>query len=57
MSKIVEMALEVEKELVNLQSNNEYLTNELYKANEKNKRVINLIGTFLSQIQEVIENE
>lgn len=57
MSKIVEMALEIEHELANLQSQNTYLTNELYRANEKNKRVINLISAFLSQIQEVIENE
>lgn len=57
MSKIVEIALEIEKEMENLQFKNEYLTNELHRANQKNKQVINLIGSFLSQIQEVIENE
>lgn len=56
MSKIVDFALEVEKELTQLQENNNYLAHELDRANQKNERVVNLMCDFLTQVQEVMKD-
>lgn len=57
MSKIVDFAIEVEKELTNLQNRNNYLECELYKAKQKNEEVVNLMCDFLTQVQEVMKDE
>jgi hypothetical protein len=57
LSKIVDFAIEVEKELTNLQNMNNYLECELYKAQRKNEQVVNLMCDFLTQVQEVMKNE
>ena len=57
MSKIVDFAIAVEKELTDLQARNDYLESELYKAQRKNEQVVNLMCDFLTQVQEVMKNE
>ena len=57
MSKIVVFAIEVEKELTDLQNRNNYLEYELNKAKRKNERVVNLMCDFLTQVQEVMKDE
>lgn len=57
MSKIVDFAIEVEKELTDLQNRNNYLEYELNKAQRKNEQVVNLMCDFLTQVQEVMKNE
>lgn len=57
MSKLVDFAIEVEKELTNLQNANNYLSCELNRAKKKNERVVNLVCDFLTQIQEVMKDE
>lgn len=57
MSKIVDFAIEVEKELTDLQNRNNYLEYELDKAKRKNEQVVNLMCDFLTQVQEVMKNE
>ena len=57
MSKIVDFAIEVEKELTDLQNRNNYLEYELNKAKRKNERVVNLMCDFLTQVQEVMKDE
>ena len=56
MSKIVDFAIEVEKELTDLQNRNNYLEYELNKAKQKNERVVNLMCDFLTQVQEVMKD-
>lgn len=57
MSKIVDFAVAIEKELTDLQARNDYLESELYKAQRKNEQVVNLMCDFLTQVQEVMKNE
>ncbi len=57
MSKIVDFAIEVEKELTDLQHRNNYLEYELSKAKKKNEQVVNLVCDFLTQVQEVMKDE
>lgn len=57
MSKLVDFAIEVEKELTNLQNANNYLSHELNKTKKKNERVVNLVCDFLTQVQEVMKDE
>ena len=57
MIKIVDFAIEVEKELTDLQNRNNYLEYELNKAKRKNERVVNLMCDFLTQVQEVMKDE
>lgn len=57
MSKIVDFAIEVEKELTDLQNRNDWLSYELNKAKQKNERVVNLMCDFLTQVQEVMKDE
>ena len=56
MSKIVDFAVEIEKELTELQNKNDYLAHELDRANQKNERVVNLMYDFLTQVQEVMKD-
>lgn len=57
MSKIVDFALEVEKELTHLQEQNDYLAFQLDEAKKKNKQVANLMRNFLTEVQEVMKDE
>ena len=57
MSKIVDFAIEVEKELTDLQHRNNYLEYELSKAKRKNEQVVQLMCDFLTQVQEVMKDE
>jgi hypothetical protein len=57
LSKIVDFAIEVEKELTDLQNRNAWLLYELDKAKKKNERVVNLMCDFLTQVQEVMKDE
>ena len=57
MSKIVDFAVAIEKELTDLQTRNNDLEYELYKAQRKNEQVVNLMCDFLTQVQEVMKNE
>jgi hypothetical protein len=57
LSKIVDFAVEIEKELTELQDQNNYLAYELHKAKRKNEQVVNLMCDFLMQIQEVMKDE
>lgn len=57
MSKIVDFAIEVEKELTDLQNRNDWLSYELNKAKQKNERVVNLMCDFLTQVQEAMKDE
>lgn len=50
MSKIVDFALEVEKELTQLQEQNDYLAFQLDEAKRKNKQVVNLMRNFLTEV-------
>ena len=57
MSKIVDFAIAVEKELTDLQDKNNWLLYELDKAKKKNEQVVNLMCDFLTQVQEVMKDE
>ena len=57
MSKIVDFAVAIEKELTDLQTRNNELEYEIYKAQRKNEQVVNLMCDFLTQVQEVMKNE
>ena len=57
MSKIVDFAIAVEKELTDLQNKNDWLLYELDKAKKKNEQVVNLMCDFLTQVQEVMKDE
>ena len=57
MSKIVDFAIEVEKELTDLQHRNNYLEYELSKAKRKNEQVVKLMCDFLTQVQAVMKDE
>ena len=57
MSKIVDFTVAIEKELTDLQTRNNDLEYELYKAQRKNEQVVNLMCDFLTQVQEVMKNE
>jgi hypothetical protein len=57
LSKIVDFAIAVEKELTDLQDKNAWLLYELDKAKKKNEQVVNLMCDFLTQVQEVMKDE
>jgi hypothetical protein len=57
MSRILDFAKEIDDELNNLNHRNDNLENELYKEKDKNKKVIQLIMDFLTELKEVVDNE
>jgi len=57
MSKIVDLALEIEKELEKIHDENTFLTSQLDRANDKNKKIVQMIKDFLYDVQEVMDNE
>lgn len=57
MSKIVDLALEIEKELDKIHDENTFLSAQLDRANDKNKKIIQMIKDFLYNVQEVMDNE
>lgn len=57
MSKIVDLALEIEKELKNIHDENDFLSAQLQRANDKNEKIVQMIKDFLCNVQEVMDNE
>ena len=57
MSKILELAQAVDEELEYLQKRTSVLESELAREKKKNKKMADLIGNFLCELQEVIDNE
>ena len=57
MSKIVDLALEIEQELKNIHDENGFLSAQLQRANDKNKKIVQMIKGFLYDVQEVMDNE
>ena len=57
MSKIVDLALEIEQELKNIHDENSFLSAQLQRANDKNKKIVQMIKSFLYDVQEVMDNE
>lgn len=57
MSKIVDLALEIEKELEKIHDENTFLASQLDRANDKNKKIVQMIKDFLYDVQEVMDNE
>lgn len=57
MSKIVDLALEIEKELEKIHDENTFLASQLDRANDKNKKIVQMIKDFLYNVQEVMDNE
>jgi hypothetical protein len=57
MSKIVDFAFEIEKEIKNLQDENTFLATELRRAENKNKQLATLIHDFLYEFGEAMKDE
>lgn len=57
MSKILELAQEIDEELDYLQKRTSVLESELVREKKKNKKMADLIGSFFCELQEVIDNE
>lgn len=57
MSKIVDFAFEIEKEIKNLQDENTFLAAELKRAENKNKQLATLIHDFLYEFGEAMKDE
>ena len=57
MSKILELAQAVDEELDYLQKRTSVLESELAREKKKNKKIADLITSFLYELQEVIDNE
>ena len=56
MSKILELAQVVDEELDHLQKRTSVLESELTREKKKNKKMADLITSFLCELQEVINN-
>lgn len=57
MSKIIDLAVEIEKELEQIHNENTFLSAQLHRAENKNKKIIQMIKDFLYDVQEVMDNE
>lgn len=57
MSKIIDLAVEIEKELEQIRAENTFLSAQLHSAENKNKKFIQMIQNFLYDVQEVMDNE
>ena len=57
MSKILELAQAIDEELDCLRHRTDALESKLAREKKKNKKMADLIGNFLCELQEVIDNE
>ena len=57
MSRILELAQVIDEELDCLQHRTDVLESELIREKKKNKKMADLITSFLCELQEVIDNE
>lgn len=52
MSKILELAQEIDTELTSLKYRADYLENELYKEKQKNKQLLLALNNFVKELEE-----
>ena len=57
MSAIMDMAKVIDDQLQDLQHRSDFLTSELHKEKEKNKKMVHMSVDFLYELQEVMNHE
>ena len=57
MSKIIDLAVAIEQELEQIHNENTFLSAQLDRAENKNKKIIQMIKNFLYDVQEVMDSE